>query len=185
MSCGDRYKPHVTLDLRVKNCSQRGVPYSSIDLIVVHDTESTNLAGLRDLRAIGNHFDSPVSDASAHVCTDAEGNSARYVPDHLKAWSCVWYNSRSLNIEQIGFAAQGKWSEHQLCETARWIAYWSFHYKIPIRKGTVSTDGRILKSGVVRHSELGRLGGNHSDPGSSYPLAHVNDIARGYLKHYH
>jgi NAD kinase len=39
---------------------------------------------------------------SAHVCTDGDGNSARYVPDAAKAWHCAGFNSQSLGVEQIG-----------------------------------------------------------------------------------
>jgi hypothetical protein len=89
-----------------------------------------------------------------------------------------------LGIEQIGFASQKTWPVAQLDETSRWIAYWSFHHGIPIRKGAVSVDGRVLRSGVVRHSDLGNLGGGHQDPGANYPLAAVNARARHYRAMY-
>jgi len=155
-----------------------------VELIVIHDTESANLPKFKDLAGVGAWFDNPISDASSHVCTDAEGNSARFVRDHDKAWSCRFYNPVSFNIEQIGFAQQGSWGEPELRETARWIAFWHHNWGIPILKGKVSVDGKIVRPGVIRHSELGRLGGNHSDPGSSYPLAHVNDVARFFAKKY-
>lgn len=178
-----RFAPSVDLHRIVQNKSSRhGV---KPQLIVLHSTESINQPGLTDLASIGEWFDNPAANCSAHVCTDGSGNSARYVVDEDKAWSCVYYNSASLNIEQIGRAAQQDWPEAQLQETARWIAKWNDDHGIPIRKGLVTGDGRILKSGVVRHSELGRLGGDHHDPDldvGDYPLHDVLDLARYYRK---
>jgi N-acetyl-anhydromuramyl-L-alanine amidase AmpD len=147
-------------------------------LIVVHDTEGGNVQGSKDLRGVGNWFDNSNSQASAHVCTDAEGQSARYVFDDDKAWACAYYNAPSLSIEQIGFANQTHWPHAQIEETARWIALWSHRHDIPIRKGVVSRDGRVIKRGVIRHSDLGNLGGGHHDPGPHFPLANCLVIAR-------
>jgi N-acetyl-anhydromuramyl-L-alanine amidase AmpD len=151
-------------------------------LIVLHDTEGANLKGLADLKGLGDWFDNPTAQASAHVGVDAEGNSARYVDDDLKAWHVAFYNSVSLGVEQVGFASQKKWPEPQLHEVARWVARWSELYGIPVRVGKVTKDGRVTTSGVVRHSDLGNLGGGHHDPGDSYPFASVLALARAYLK---
>jgi N-acetylmuramoyl-L-alanine amidase-like protein len=148
-------------------------------LIVVHSTEGVNVTGLADLRGLGGWFDNPESQVSSHVATDAEGNSARYVRDEDKAWHCLNYNRVSLGIEQVGKAKQTSWSEAEQRETARWIAYWSLKFGIPIHRGKVD-GGRVTRSGVIRHSELGQLGGGHSDPGSHFPLSDVLDFARHY-----
>ena len=176
--------PHDDLVIHVGNKSSRhGVKPS---LIVLHDTESTNLKGLTDLQAIGNWFDNPESQASAHVCVDGSGHSARYVNDEDKAWSCVFYNSASLNIEQIGFAAStnGEWRQHeeQLREVARWVARWSKAFDIPLRNAKVTKDGIILVSGVIEHQALGNLGGGHHDCGPGYPKRAVLDLARFYKR---
>jgi hypothetical protein len=60
--------------------------------------------GASDLQTIGDLFARASFEASAHVCTYAEGQSARYVPDDRKAWHCVSCNSAALGVEQIGFA---------------------------------------------------------------------------------
>lgn len=156
----------------------RGVEPS---LIVIHSTESHNRAGASDLKAIGSLFASPRTEASAHVCTDADGTSGRYVDDADAAWACEQYNRPSLNIEQIGEAAQGSWSEAEVKETARWVAHWSKKYGIPIRKGRTAF-GRVLRSGVVTHRSLGSAGGGHWDPGYHYPMRHMLDLARRYRK---
>lgn len=172
--------PNVDLrDLNVGYSSRHG---ETIQLITVHDSEGANLPGITDLRVLGDVFRD--RGVSAHVGTDATGNSARYVHDGQKAWHNAYYNPWSLGIEQIGFAAQGFWPDAQLDETARWLAYWNYHHKVPIRKGAVSRDGRILRPGVVRHSDLGYLGGSHADPGANYPLALVLRKARRFRDMY-
>lgn len=148
-------------------------------LIVIHDTEGGNIPhSIRDLAGLGDFFNRIGTQASSHVATDADGFSARYVDDDAKAWHCAFFNSVSLGIEQIGFATQKAWPKAQIEETARWVALWSARHGIPIRKGAVTKDGRVTRSGVVRHSELGNLGGGHHDPGPGYPMADMLAVAR-------
>lgn len=175
----ERAFPHVGLRRIVPHQSSRNG--QSPKLIVVHSSEGTNAPGFGDLAALANWFTEhhPEGDTSSHVATDAEGNSARYVSDDAKAWHCKGYNSVSLGIEQIGRAAQTSWNKDQQKETARWIAYWSRLHGIPIHKATVS-NGTVTRPGVIRHSELGSIGGGHSDPGGGYPLSDVLDLARHY-----
>jgi hypothetical protein len=148
-------------------------------LIVIHSTESPNRKGTSDLEAIGALFASPAREAAAQVCTDGEGQSARYVRDEDAAYACVSYNRVSLNIEQIGYASQEQWPEAQIKETARWVAVWSVRHGIPIRKGRTAS-GRVLRSGVVTHRSLGSAGGGHWDPGYHYPMKRMLELARHY-----
>ena len=173
-----RVHPKVVVQRNSPNQSART---SSINLIVIHDTESHNREGASDLQAIGDLFARSSTQASAHVCTDADGTSGRFVPDERKAWHCVAYNSAALGVEQIGQAAQTNWPEAQVKETARWVARWSKKYGIPIRKGRTAF-GRVLLSGVVTHRSLGSAGGGHWDPGYHYPMRHMLDLAREYKK---
>jgi N-acetyl-anhydromuramyl-L-alanine amidase AmpD len=116
---------------------------------------------------------------SAHVCVDGEGNSAQYVPDEHKAWHAAGYNSRSLGIEQIGYASftAALWNRNgraQLRTVARYIAYWHRKYGIAIR------DARGDKrAGVVTHASLHTAGG-HYDPGRHYPFRSVLSLAKLY-----
>lgn len=146
-------------------------------LIVLHSTEGANAPGIRDLVGLGNWFDNPAAQASSHAANDAEGNDARFVPDARKAWTCAGYNSLSLNLEQIGFAAQKSWPDAQLRNTADWIAYWSRLHHIPVQRGRVA-NGQVVKPGVVLHSDLGAIGGGHHDPGEDFPLVQVLAMAR-------
>ena len=179
MKTPKRLKPKVVVreDSPHQSTRSAGVP---LNLIVIHSTESHNRPGAGDLEATGNWFSNPAAQASAHVCVDADGLSARFVPDRRKAWHCAAYNSASLGIEQIGFAAQGwrawRGNEAELLETARWLADWSLKHDIPLRRALVRS-GSVLRSGVTTHKKLGVLGGDHSDPGS-YPMRWVLRHAR-------
>lgn len=175
-------RPYERVEVTVRNRSERGQWPPT--LIVLHDTESHDRGGNSDLESIGAWFDNPGSQASAHVCVDGEGRSARYVDDRDKAWHCGHYNSASLGVEQIGFATFTKamWRRNdraQLKKVAKYIAYWSKLYGIPIRRGKVSV-GTVVRSGVVTHKDLGFLGGGHHDPGGGYPFRGVLNMARLY-----
>jgi N-acetyl-anhydromuramyl-L-alanine amidase AmpD len=171
-----RYTPHVDVRMLSPNCSSRGG--ATPTLIVIHATVSHNRKGLADLKAIGAWFGTPRSQASSHVCTDNEGNSARYVRDADKAWHCAAFNRLSLGIEQILMADGTELTQDLYRETARWVARWSKQYGIPIRKGAVNGT-TVVKTGVVRHSELGSAGGGHADPGS-YDMHAMLQYARYY-----
>lgn len=155
-------------------------------IMVIHTTEGHDYKGLKDLKGLGSWFDNPAASASSHVATDKEGNIARYVADAKKAWTCASFNSVSLNIEQIGFAkfSTKLWISRmkQLKATAKVLAYWSVKYHIPLYKGKVK-GSKVVKAGVLRHSDLGAAGGSHHDPGRGYPLALVLRMARWYKKH--
>lgn len=177
-------RPYERLHRSVRNKSSRGGVKPR--LIVLHTTESHNRPGNSDLESILSWFDNPSSQASSHVIVDGEGRSAQCVPDDWKAWTQSHFNSWSLSIEQIGFASTVKnvWKKSyraQLKKVAKYIAYWSKKYDIPIRKG--QTQGyRVIKSGVVTHASLGSAGGGHHDPGRGYPFWAVLAMARYYSR---
>lgn len=141
-------------------------------LIVLHDTEGANVPGITDLQSLGAYFDRPATQASSHVGVDAEGNGAQFVPDARKAWTQASFNPQSLSVEQIGFAGQKTWPLPQLQKTAKYAAYWSKKYDIPLVHST--------EHGVCEHKDLGAAGGGHVDCGPSYPFAHVLELARDY-----
>jgi hypothetical protein len=181
----DRIHPNVTVRNDVECQSDRA--NSPMLLIVLHDTEGGNVPqSSRDLAGLGAFFDRIETQASSHVATDQDGNSARYVPDARKAWTQFpHYNAIGLSIEQIGFASEDWKSpakDAQLREAARWIARWSHRHGIPVRRGKVTSDGRVLRTGVVQHRELGPLGGGHHDVSADYPMTRVLRYARQYLK---
>jgi hypothetical protein len=180
-----RYKPNVDHTFYTKCASSRHG--ATPKLIVVHDTEGANAPGIKDLVGLGLYWDTTWNTpraSSSHVGVDNEGNSARYVRDHDKAWTQAFYNPWGLSIENIGIAGQTEWSELMYKENARWIAYWCHLWGIRPYLAQVTTDGRIIKPGYIRHRQLGFLGGNHLDPPMDFDLAHVGSMARSYLKNY-
>lgn len=177
-------RPYERIKRTVRNNGgpRNGAPRT----IVLHTTEGHDRPGISDLDGLGDFFDNPSVKASSHVAVDGEGYSARYVPDDLKAWTQANYNGSALSIEQVGFAKWSRWfwrnrRDAQLKKVAKYIAYWSKKYDIPIRKGKAS-GGRVTRSGILRHSELGAAGGGHSDPGKGYPLHTVLSLARKYKR---
>jgi N-acetyl-anhydromuramyl-L-alanine amidase AmpD len=138
--------------------------------------------GDADLKAIGSWFNNPAAQASSHVCVDAEGRSAQYVPDERKAWHVVNYNSVALGIEQVGFATQRFWPEAQVKKAAKYCAYWSKKYEIQLDMRGVTNEGRVVLPGVLTHADLGALGGGHHDPGDFYPMEKLLHMARYYRR---
>lgn len=171
-----RYTPSVRVVMKSPNHSSREGAHPT--LIVIHATVSHNRKGLSDLQAIGSWFQNPAAQASSHVCTDNEGNSAVYVDSALKAWHCAAYNRMSLGIEQILPADGSEVTTALYQETARWIARWGKMYRIPMQFGSVS-GGVVRRAGIVRHSDLGSLGGGHTDPGR-YDMNALLKLAKFY-----
>jgi N-acetyl-anhydromuramyl-L-alanine amidase AmpD len=172
----NRYHPAVDVTRMSPFHSDRGGVRPT--LIVVHATAGHNRPGIADLVGLGGWFCNPSAQVSSHVATDNEGNSARFVPDERKAWHCMAYNRMSLGIEQVAPGDGTEITRDMYRETARWIAQWSKKYGIPIREAQVD-NGRILRSGVIRHSSLGALGGGHADPGR-YDMHAMLSLARFY-----
>jgi N-acetyl-anhydromuramyl-L-alanine amidase AmpD len=174
-----RIHPHVEVTHKSPNTSTRGGARPT--LIVIHASTGHNRPGVADLASLGQWFGSTKSQVSSHVATDGEGRSARYVADDLKAWHVAAYNRMSLGIEQIAPGDGSEITRDMYRETARWVARWSKQYGIPIQTARVA-NGAVLRPGVVRHSELGKIGGNHRDPGP-YDEHAMLSLARFYRGH--
>jgi hypothetical protein len=174
---GLRLAPDVVVRDHSPMYSSRG---TSITGVIIHATVSHNIMrAASDLAAIGSVFHH--EEASAHVCTDADSTSARYVNDAQKAWAVCAYNSSTLSIEQISMSTEsektwlGPWLP-EVIETARWVARWSIKYRIPIKRGKI-VGGKVI--GVMTHKELGAAGGGHVDPGPGYPMGRLLFLAKG------
>lgn len=176
-----RVSPYVNRTIWSPNKSSRGGARPT--LIVIHATVSHNTPGVADLVAIGEYFRQPSTQASSHVCTDNAGHSARFVRDEDKAWHCAAFNRMSLGIEQILPADGSELTRELYRETARWVAYWSKKWGIPIQTAKVNGE-RVVRRGVIRHSDLGFLGGGHSDPGP-YDMNTMLNLARYYRSKQH
>lgn len=174
----ERIDPHVNVRMRSPFQSSRNG--QRIGLIVVHATAGHNRPGVVDLQSLGEWFQNPDAEVSSHVATDNEGHSARFVANGAKAWHCAAYNGQSLGIEQVMPGDGTEITEALYRETARWIARFSIQHDIPCHQGAVH-GGVVTRRGVLRHSDLGVLGGNHDDPGR-YDEAHLLELARHYRK---
>ena len=155
--------------------------------IVIHTTESHNRDGRSDVDSIHAWFDNPNSGASSHVIIDAEGHSTTCVADSKKAWTCAAYNSQTLNIELVGFAAYdaADWVRYEdgIKKAAKFGAFWSRRFDIPVRDGVCDNRyAQITERGFFTHSDFGSAGGGHTDPGKSFPMTRYLKAVRYYAK---
>ena len=167
-------KPPVKYTFRsVKNFFTR--PRIAPRLLVLHSTESSPGSGYN----IGAYLSHGSTQADCHIVVDTDGTTYRLVPDARKAWHVGVSNGFSIGIEQVGRASQNSWPDEQLKVVARWLAYYSRRFDIPL------VDARQnLDRGVVTHNSLP---GDHWDPGASddpgggsYPFKRVLELARRY-----
>lgn len=161
-----RIHPHVDVVAWSPNYNQ-GRGGARPTLIVIHATAGHNRPGIVDLQGLGEWFGQKSSQVSSHVAVDNEGHSARFVRDADKAWHVAAYNRMALGVEQVAPGDGTEITVPMYEETARWVARWSKLHGIPISVvGEVTQSGIVLRPGPIRHSQLGVLGGNHSDPGA-------------------
>lgn len=126
---------------------------TKINLVVIHDTEGPYAGSVSWLC-------NPKAGASAHVVLSEDGSSATQIVQwSKKAWACMAFNSRSLNLEMAGKASVG-YSAAEIDAAARITAYWCHLYAIPVQR---ALDGS--GPGITFHQELGVAGGGHHDPG--------------------
>lgn len=171
-------RPEGRIALVRNRSSRRGVLPSKV---VIHTTESHEREGRSDVDGIRNFFDNPAAEASSHVIIDAEAHSTTCVPDDEKAWTVGSENPYTLNIELIGWAKTPRWQwlkrTRQLKKAAKFTAYWSKKYGIPLR-----LDKRRGMPGVCGHVHLSGPGG-HWDPGPGFPYDRFLRYARYYRQH--
>jgi hypothetical protein len=105
----------------------------------------------------------PRSQASAHVLTEGNGTgvdeATQLVPWDKKAWACMSFNSASYNIEVDDNAWDGSDPE-AFRVAARIFAFICHKTGIP----PVQSRNPLHDPGIVRHVDLGRAGGGHTDP---------------------
>lgn len=145
---------------------------STVRLIVIHTAE-----GARTIQSLGSWFANPANQVSSHTGIDDTPNTVgEYVSRSMNAWTAANANPVAIQTELCAFAAWDlpTWNQHPaMLETcAQWIAEEATHFGIPLVQLSpqqAQTNGR----GVCRHMDLGTWGGNHSDPGPSFPIASV------------
>jgi hypothetical protein len=120
-------------------------------------------------RPVGNYHGSagwvcnPKAQASAHILTEGNGTgvdeATQLVPWDKKAWACASFNSASYNIEVDDNAWDGT-DPGALRVAARIFGFICTKTGIP----PVQSKNPLRDPGIVRHVDLGRAGGGHSDP---------------------
>ena len=117
----------------------------------------------------------PKAQASAHVLTEGNGTgvdeATQLVPWDKKAWACASFNSASYNIEVDDDAWNGK-DPDALRVAARIFAFICSKTGIP----PIQSKNPLHDPGIVRHIDLGRAGGGHTDPTED------NALWRSFLK---
>lgn len=154
-------------------------PLSVLKWVVLHSTEGPSAI------SAASWFENPGSAGSSNLVVD-DGICYRTLPDEEIPWGAQGANYEGFHIEQTGYA---KWltvvwsRKHR--NTIKRAAYkaalrckW---YNIPIR--FVKADGlRRGDKGITTHAECTKaFGGNHTDPGSGYPMYLFLQLTKWYF----
>src|SRR4051812_2821758 len=131
--------------------------------VVLHDTESHDVAGISDISGIFNFWhtqriDGELAKYGAHYIVDAEGQVGKGGADTAIQYHTGNLNTGSIGVEQVGFASFGRivWRRRrrrQLFATARVLAHLHGEYGIPLK---VQPDPRM--AGVTTHARVGAAG---------------------------
>lgn len=168
--------------------------YSPKDLIVLHETVSSDIPGWKDINNNAGFLDQ--KGYGIHGLTDAEGNIAwAYGLGRAIFWQAGGVNVRSIGIEQVSnvmlrspsnAVRRAIWvaRDKQLRATAKLVAAISRAHGIPL----VYSDSK--HPGVTSHWEVSQHFTNsqgHTDcwpvhRGGYYPIMEVIYLARGYSK---
>lgn len=154
--------------------------------VVLHDTESHDVAGLNDIAGIFSFWhtqtiNGKLAQYGAHYVIDKDGNIGKGGPDTQLQYHVGNLNTGSIGVEQVGFASFAKtvWKRDrrkQLWSVARVCAYAHAKYDIPLK---VRSDPRL--PGVTTHARIGAAGidpSGHTDPGPNYPLGLMLTMAK-------
>lgn len=131
-------------------------------LIVVHYTVSPNRPGWSDVLGIVAWFSRAMAQASSHYVLDAEGHCALLVPETMKAWTQVGFNSTAISIEVINTGRESAAWQATQPALVKLIRSIGARWDIPMRRGAVS-GCKVVRSGIVDHDQLGPCGGGHTD----------------------
>ena len=170
-------------------------------LIVIHTMEAGETVGQARSAATWMQTSGGTGQVSSHLTIDST-EVIRVVPDSGTAFTCgAPWNDMSLNIEQAGYAAQDAagwadpYSVAQRDLTAQAVAWWCARYGIPavwLEPGDLADWEHC--SGITSHANvalasqspamraLGYTPGNHTDPGSNYPMADLLARVRSFLR---
>ena len=158
-------------------------------IIVLHQTISPDVKGIRDISGVGHYLDS--KGYGIHVITDVEGNSGAVPPAsetaifyHCISNNAIQANTFGIGIEQVSYktgAPKYWWRRaRQLHKTARWCAYLCKKHGIP------PVYDPTCKRGICGHNDVthaARVKGGHTDCAwPDYPTKTVALLARNYMR---
>ncbi|MDF3294010.1 N-acetylmuramoyl-L-alanine amidase [Streptomyces silvisoli] len=140
---------------------------SSVDYIVIHDTEGTwdtTLKLVSDPHYLGWHY--TVRSSDGHV---AEHMSTKDVGWHAGNW---YVNSKSVGVEHEGFLADpDAWYTEAMYRTsARLVRYLAHKYRVPLDRQ------HILGHDNVPGTEPSTVANMHTDPGPYWDWAHYFEL---------
>lgn len=156
------------IDVDVRSWFGGGHGPQTPEFIVIHDTESHDYAGIRDITGIVSYwYHRSGARLGSQVIIDKEALSGWVINENQRAYAVENHNTGALHIEMIGFAKFTPsiwWTRMpQLEKCARWCAFWHKTYGIPIQTSTTS--------GICTHKMCTDLyGGSHYDPGPFFPF---------------
>lgn len=172
--------PKVTLDVSGRYTTLRHGKHKPVR-VVLHSTETPD-TGVGGMLAICDYWRDETVGYGAHLIIGGDGATLRVVPDLNMAWHTGGANTGSLGIEQVGYArfTTARWyaRPRQIMAVARWLAYWSTVYGIPLEAS--------VAAGVSTHAMQSKIhpqSQGHTDPGKGYPLAFVLKLARTYKRY--
>lgn len=129
-----------------------------IDRIVIHTVEGSEAGCI-------SWFKNSRSNVSAHFVVAHSGRITRMVQDKNVAWHVRNYNSRSIGIENEGYAQRNTWTNAQYDALARLVAWLCTKYRIP-----------VSRTGIKSHAELDPR--RRSDPGPYFNWTRFLNLVR-------
>ncbi|MGD9632390.1 MAG: N-acetylmuramoyl-L-alanine amidase [Pirellulales bacterium] len=140
-----------------------------VDSIVIHTTE-VNFAGTLDI------FQDTESQVSAHFVIAPDGHIVQMVDTANRAWHATYYNSRSVGIEMVGYAAQSStWNNNNLNSLMNLLAWLVTAYDVPLTHPSGNAydfaGEQYDYPGLVAHGQVQPW--NRTDPGPHFPWSAV------------
>lgn len=167
---------------------------ADIRWLVLHSTEVKQRSdrpitarNVASAETIARSFTRPTAHGSAHLVID-DTSCFRCLRNTQIPWAAPSANTKGFHIEQCAFAAwtHDEWMAHEdmLDRVAYKLAYHAWLFKIPLV--FLTAQGlRANRRGVTTHAEVSKAfpnsQGNHTDPGSNYPMKYVLALAKRHL----
>lgn len=155
-------KPHIAVHYPVATHGPQS-PHT----IVIHDTESHDAAGIRDIEGIAHFWQMQGQGLGSHFIIDGDGNIGQGASGNNVCYAVAQHNTGYIHIELVGFAkfAPKTWilRRKQQAALKRLLAYLCCEYGIAARGG---------RGGIMRHMDFHDVptGMYHSDPGKGFPF---------------